>query len=428
MIDEENDFPSAARIVLQDFYVDDVLSGANSIEETKTLCEQLVQLLRRGGFELHKWNSNVDEIVTHVQGSRDENLTSLSINEDDSVNTLGLQWLQSSDEFQFSIGINVGAKTKREILSAISKLFDPLGFIGPIVIRAKLIMQATWTYNVEWDSPLPPELLSEWNDYVKDVQKVGIIRVPRRTVPYENSTHLYLHGFCDASERAYGACLYIQSENQEGHRTAVLLCSKSRVSPVKKITLPRLELCGAVLLTRLIQASTKALNTRFEEIRAWTDSMIVLAWIAKEPSRGQTFVSNRVSEIQSSLPYSQWGHVSGKENPADLVSRGMSCNELENSELWWAGPIWLQNGEVPKQPHDKARRSEETQELIDAEAKGYKSVSINLVNYQGIEFLNDFVERYSSISKMERLLAYCLRFIENCRKTSGERIVTNLTK
>lgn len=269
-------------------------------------------------------------------------------------------------------------------------------------------------------------LLSEWNDYVKDVQKVGIIRVPQRAVP-ENSTHLYLHGFCDASERAYGACLYIQSENQEGHRTAVLLSSKSRVAPVKKITLPRLELCGAVLLTRLIQASTKALNTRFEEIRAWTDFMIVLAWITKESSRWQTFVANRVSEIQSSLPYSQWGHVSGKENPADLVSKGMNCDDLENSELWWAGLIWLQNGKIPKPSHDEARRSEETQELINAETKGCKSVLINLVNHQGIEFLNDFVERYSSISKMERLLAYCLRFIENCRKISGERIVANLT-
>lgn len=143
------DFPAAARIVLQDFYVDDILSGANSIEETKTLCEQLMQLLRRGGFELHKWSSNVDEVVTHVQGSRDKNATSLSINENDSVNTLGLQWLQSSDEFQFSIEIDVGAKTKREILSAISKTFDPLGFIRSIIIRPKLIMQITWTYDVE---------------------------------------------------------------------------------------------------------------------------------------------------------------------------------------------------------------------------------------------------------------------------------------
>lgn len=202
---------------------------------------------------------------------------------------------------------------------------------------------------------------------------MGLIRVSRRTIPYENSTHLYLHGFCDASEKAYGACLYVQSENRKGHRTAVLLCSKSCVAPVKKITLPRLELCGAVLLTRLIQDVKRALNIRFEEIRAWTDSMIVLAWIAKEPSHWQTFVSNRVNEIHSSLPYTQWGYVSGKKNPVNLVSRGVSCDKLESSELWWAGPIWLQNCEVPKNPHDDARRSEETQELIDAEAKGCKS-------------------------------------------------------
>ena len=264
--DEKKDFPAAARIVLQDFYVDDVLSGANSIDEAKNICKQLTQLLQRGGFELHKWSSNNDAVVTSIRGSNENNSSPLSINQGDSVKTLGLQWLPSNDEYQFSIEIDFGAKTKREILSAISRLFDPLGVVGPIIVRAKLIMQATWSHKVEWDAPLPPKIVHEWNSYVEDVQKVGTIRVPRRVAHHENPSRLYLHGFCDASEKAYGTCLYIQSEDREGRKISSLLCSKSRVAPIKKISLPRLELCGAVLLTRLVQAVRKALNIEFEDV------------------------------------------------------------------------------------------------------------------------------------------------------------------
>ena len=416
--DEKKDFPAAARIVLQDFYVDDVLSGANSIDEAKNICKQLTQLLQRGGFELHKWSSNNDAVVTSIRGSNENNSSPLSINQGDSVKTLGLQWLPSNDEYQFSIEIDFGAKTKREILSAISRLFDPLGVVGPIIVRAKLIMQATWSHKVEWDAPLPPEIVHEWNSYVEDVQKVGTIRVPRRVAHQKNPSRLYLHGFCDASEKAYGACLYIQSEDREGRKIFSLLCSKSRVAPIKKISLPRLELCGAVLLTRLVQAVRKALNIEFEEVRVWTDSTIVLAWIAKESSQWQTFVANRVSEIQSSLPYIQWGHVSGKENPADLVSRGVSCDKLESNELWGAGPPWLQSHEDIQQSFEETNQSEEIQELIDAEARKQKTIAVNIVSRQRTQFFDDFIENYSSISKMERVLAYCLRFIGNCRKKS----------
>lgn len=265
-------------------------------------------------------------------------------------------------------------------------------------------MQAFWSHDVEWDATLPQELLNEWNDYVDDIQNVGTIQVPR-VIQHEESSRLSLHGFCDASERAYGACLYIQSEDGGGHKTSSLLCSKSRVAPIKKITLPRLELCGAVLLTRLVQAVNEAPKIEFDDVRLWTDSMIVLAWIAKESSHWQTFVANRVSEIQSSSPYSQWGHVSGKENPADLVSRGVSCDKLENNTLWWAGPSWLQSHEDIHSSSEELNHSDEVQEIINAEAKRQKTMVVNVARCQPNQFFEDFTKAFSSISKMERLLA-----------------------
>ncbi|XP_048514357.1 uncharacterized protein LOC125501757 [Athalia rosae] len=425
--DEKKEFPIAANIVLRDFYVDDVLSGANSIDEAKTLCKQLQQLLLRGGFELHKWSSNIDEIVTNMRGSTQEISPSTNIDDGDSVKTLGLQWSPANEKFQFSINIDIGAKTKREILSAISKLLDPLGVIGPIIVRAKLIMQASWSHDVAWDADLPQELLNEWNDYVDDIQNVGTIQVPRRVIQHEESSRLSLHGFCDASERAYGACLYIQSEDGDGHKTSSLLCSKSRVAPMKKITLPRLELYGAVLLTRLVQAVNETLRIEFGDVRLWTDSTIVLAWIAKESSHWQTFVANRVSEIQASSSYSQWGHVSGKENPADLVSRGVSCDKLENNALWWAGPSWLQSREDTHSSPEELNHSDEVQGIINAEAKRKRAIIVNVARCQMNQFFEDFTRVYSSISKMERLLAYCQRFIKNCHKKPEERETGSLS-
>lgn len=135
--------------------------------------------------------------------------------------------------------------------------------------------------------------------YVGDLREIGAIRVPRRIVRCSNAMRFNLHAFCDASLKAYGACIYLQAVNGDNDSSSFLVCSKSRVAPVKSktITLPRLELCGAIFLVRLFQNVKRALRIAFDEVHAWNDSTIVLAWIAGDPSRQKTFISNRVTEI-----------------------------------------------------------------------------------------------------------------------------------
>ena len=153
-----------------------------------------------------------------------------------------------------------------------------------------------------------------------------------------------------------------------------------------------------VLLTRLVQNVTEALNIEFQDIRVWTDPMIVLAWIAKDPSRWQTFVSNRVSEIQSTLPYSQWAHVSGKENSADLISRGTSCDKLEDNELWWAGPPWLSQIREPTgQSCDDGDQPKEIQELVEAEARGKGGIFVHISSRGTIELFESFIETFVDV-------------------------------
>jgi len=162
----------------------------------------------------------------------------------------------------------------------------------------------------------------------------------------EKLRRIELHGFSDASAVAYGACMYLRSIDVQGNITTRLLCSKLRVAPLKRLSLPRLELCAAMLLADMYQASSRALKMSFNKTRFWTDSMIVLAWLKSPAARWKTFVANRVNHIQETTSVEDWSHISSKENLADLVSRGVDANVLKNLSLWWRGPDWLQQVEA----------------------------------------------------------------------------------
>lgn len=155
-----------------------------------------------------------------------------------------------------------------------------------------------------------------------------------------NAQKLQLHGFADASQRAYGVCIYIRSTNEDDHQS-ILLCSKSRVAPVQVISLPRLELCSAVLLAKLYKIVLKALKIKFKRVTFWYDSTIVLNWINKPPYKLDTFEANRISEIQTSTNPHDWRHVSTTENPADVLSRGQMPADFLNNQLWVNGLSWL---------------------------------------------------------------------------------------
>lgn len=305
------------------------------------------KLLSSGGFEPHKWRSNCKKILSGLQlderASESLNVASKA-NNVNNAKTLGLNWQPEQDIFEFSIQITRNLReTKREVLSTISKLFDPLGLISPILIRAKIIMQETWSANLAWDDPLTIDLQQAWNNYADDLKDIISIQIPRRVISADNVDRFFLHAFCDASMRAYGACVYLQTIYNDNNVSCALLCSKSRVAPTKTKTtiLPRLELCGAIVLTRLVKNVVRALNIKFDQLYAWSDSMIALAWICGDPSRQKTFVANRTAEIQSALPQLHWRHVKSGDNPADLISRGTSLKKLQNYKLWWEGPDWL---------------------------------------------------------------------------------------
>jgi hypothetical protein len=195
---------------------------------------------------------------------------------------------------------------------------------------------------VNWEDPLTTELKEHWQRLQHTLPIVNCIQIDRLVISEETLEKLEIHGFSDASEVAYGACVYLRSTDVQRKITTRLLCSKLREAPLKRLSLPRLELCAGILLADMHEASTRALKIIFNKVKFWTDSMIVLAWLKSPAERWKTFVANRVNHIQEITNVEDWNRSSFKENPADLVSRGVDANVLRNSSLWWNGPNWLQ--------------------------------------------------------------------------------------
>ncbi|GFU78961.1 uncharacterized protein TNCV_308021 [Trichonephila clavipes] len=244
--DEEKNFPLAA-IILRELFLDDVLCGAASLMEAKALKNQLFGILKKGGMELHKWGSSHPELASNIIGDYEfENPIE--------TKTLGVSWKSQEDCFIFKITVELkGSYTKRCVLSTIARHFDPLGLLGPVVAQAKIFMQSLWNLKIDGIDELPSERAKEWHRFLEDFNSVSSICIGRCIV-HPQATRVELHGFADASEKCYGAVMYCRSQSPDGATTVKLVTSKSRVAPMKSVTMRRLELCAAVLLAKLMKS------------------------------------------------------------------------------------------------------------------------------------------------------------------------------
>ncbi|XP_011881006.1 PREDICTED: uncharacterized protein LOC105569270, partial [Vollenhovia emeryi] len=394
--DEGDQFPLAVSILTDNIYVDDVLFGAHSITEIKIARAQLCDLLLRGGFTLRKWASNRAELLSDIP-SDDHGLTcNRDLQIDESVNILGISWNPSIDAFQFRVDLLPEVpRTKWQVLSAIAKLFDPLGWASPTVIFAKMFMQTLWTLSLNWDDVLPPDERNHWETIYHSFINLNQITIDRWTGQTSDCARCELHGFADASTKAYAACVYLRTASPSGESTVRLLAGKSRVAPIKTISVPRLELSAALLLTRLITFIQSSLNLSSNPCFCWTDSTVTLTWIRAHPSKWKTFVANRVSEIQTLLPHANWRHVSTNDNPADCASRGLLGSELPSFDLWWHGPAWLR-----RDPIEWPATSDQLSTEADTDAR---CANVHIAHADESWGL---ATRFSSWAKLVRVTAY----------------------
>ncbi|XP_039289297.1 uncharacterized protein LOC120352500 [Nilaparvata lugens] len=402
---EARDDISVSQVIKNDFYVDDLLSGCNTLEQAVTVSKNLISTLEKGGFQLRKWMSNSTDLLSTIPSHLLETSSTKAVaNSNDTVaKALGLIWNSTSD--MLSISSSVGeishktTFTKREFLSCIASIFDPLGLISPIVIAPKILFQELWLARIGWDDSLPPGLLSKWLKILQELHSISNINIPRCVISADTDSTFELHGFSDASLKAYGACIYVRSVSSNGIKVH-LLCSKSRVAPLKALSIPKLELCAAHLLSRLINKVLNAIKLPISNVFLWSDSQTVCDWIKTPPDRKNVFCSTRIFEIQESTSSFHWNHVRTSNNPSDLISRGCSPLELMNCKLWWSGPSWLSS-------------SRESWDSFSSNVLLSESTRVSLVINSNQSVLSNLFVRCSNYHKMVRSAAYVLRYLHN---------------
>ncbi|GBN79849.1 hypothetical protein AVEN_126520-1 [Araneus ventricosus] len=268
--DEEKNSPLASKVLLQDFYMDDCLSGSSKFTEYETIQSELRQLLQRGGMTLHKWCSSYSP-TTAQEFPLDRN------SEEIQVKTLGMIWNSVSDTFTHKANVNINhSYTKRDVLSQIVRIYDPVGLLGPVISKAKIFMQQLWLLKLDCAHRRGIKL------------PTSLQQVTSRINQDHNDTEA----------------------RTERMSSSVEAYSQSHISSKKQI----------------------------ESVQLWSDSTIALARINTPPNLLKAFVSNRVSQIQQLTKDFQWKHIPSECNPADLISRGLDVKALTANDLWWKGP------------------------------------------------------------------------------------------
>ena len=420
----------AAETILKSTYMDDSMDSVTDEDEGIKLYKELSDLWKRAGMFTHKWLSNSSTVLKEIP--QQDRVKELELDRNNLIvaKTLGVLWTATEDVFTFNF-TTVEQElrfTKRSFLKKIAMLFDPLGFLGPFIIRAKILMQEIWIEGLGWDDTLPDEMnkkIKTWFDELKDLGKV---KVPRTLQGRGIVKSIFLHTFVDASESAYGAVVYVRTEYDDKVLIS-LAAAKTRVSPLKAVSIPRLELMGAHLGSTLAHSVGKVLSITKQQMIFWTDSMDVLWWIRGYSRVYKPFVANRVGDIQSCSDPEQWRYVPTGNNPADYLTRGLRANELGEKKNWWTGPEYLRSPEEKWPVNKGCKPSGFVVKEIRKKYAGCNdgtSLVISNLSCDKTEWRLD-PKRYSSWTRLLRVFSWVNRFINNCVEDKEQRVKGGLT-
>nr|XP_055045825.1 uncharacterized protein LOC129431793 [Misgurnus anguillicaudatus] len=398
-------YPLGSQFILKNFYVDDGVISVEDADQAIKIANEARKLCAIGGLRLHKFVSNNEAVLESIPVSeRTTNVKTLDLAFDELPleRTLGMQWERESDCFKFKVQLKNQPASRRGILSTVASVYDPLGLIAPVLLSGKKILQEVCKRGSGWDDPLSDELRLRWERWKRDLNDLQKVDVPRTYAPtdFGNPVEAELHHFSDASTYGYGQCSYLRLKNKKGNVHCAMVMAKSRVAPLKPVTVPRLELAAAVVSVGMSSVLKTELDYTFIKEMFWTDSKVVLGYISNEARRFHTFVANRVQRIRHNTTVEQWRYVPTKENPADHASRGLTVKELLASN-WFTGPkfLWEKEMTVPAEP---------VPELLfgDPEVKTFHTLSTRCVESFN---LADCLSKFSCWSKAVRGVARLLR-------------------
>ena len=423
--------PEMIAKILRSLYVDDLNSGGDTTEEAFELFKTAKSMLSKGGFLLHKFHSNDDELQQRVGMESQRSHDHTKIQEDQSsftqatygeadakLKVLGVTWNNVADSFCYNYArvadlLRNKVSTKRELLSAFTTFYDPLGMTSPVLLKLKIAFQDACKQNVGWDDELPPQIQADVKQWTDGIDAASSVEIPRFVLPKAGITAVQLVGFSDGSSTAYGANVYMKVNYENGDVKTTLLVSKTRVAPLKKQSIPRIELLGCLIMSRLISNVLKSIqdDVYVEDVVLFSDSATALWWIKSGANEYKQYVHHRVKEIASLFDASAWNYVDSKNNPSDISSRGGSLAELKT--LWWHGPAFL-NYDRDKWP--KLKDWPKPKEDLKS-SKSLTTSMVNALHESESNIMNVMdIERFSTLTKLLRVTARVLNLIEKWRK------------
>ncbi|GBM17523.1 hypothetical protein AVEN_198026-1 [Araneus ventricosus] len=407
--------PECSEMLNSSLYVDDLYYGSDTIEDACRLSTDAVNIFKDAGMDLRKLRSNSEKLNSlwiekgHKVGSTRES------------KFLGKIWISKTEVIKLNCAFlnknldTISEATKRIILQTVASVYDPIGVSQPFLMKMKILLQKIWTLGLDWDEALPPEIKNEWILWRSELNELERMSLPRKYFKGCEKSEVSLHVFADASPEAYGAVAYFRYLHDKKDNYTSFIAAKGRVAPLKPLTLPRLELMAALVAAKLAKYLTGMFPELCKKTFLWSDSQITLHWIKGNSRNWKPFVANRVSEIQTLTDPEQWFHCSGKENPADLLSRGESAVNLVKSSLWSHGPSWLSQSECDW-PMKQQREIDEESVLNEKRSQPVNALQVSDKNVE-IPILLDLF-RFSRLLKVYRITAYVMRFINNIKRNS----------
>ncbi|XP_067931005.1 uncharacterized protein [Watersipora subatra] len=400
-----NDLPEASKFITRNFYVDDGITSVASVPEAIQLARDATKICGSANLRLHKFVSNSRELLQSIPTTEiAKGVQGLNLCKDKlpAERTLVMEWRTDDDCFTFSSNLLEKPNTKRGILSIVSQVYDPLGLLAPFLLKGKVLLQRACKKVQNWGEAVSEDLAKDWTLWKEQLSNLQDVSIPRclKLQDFGEVKNTQLHYFCDASLDGYEACAYLRMINKHDKVHVALVMAKSRVAPLKPMTIPRLELQAAVEVTRLKNQLQVELDLTVDAEHFWSDSTVALGFISNTEAQYHMFVANRVAEIRRSTDVAQWHHIPGSLNPADLASRG--CNLiLLNKSNWWSGPALLCQLDISKHISDDVDHRKYTQDSVEV-----KKVKQTLSTVATVKAnMDETIKKFSSWKKLVRALA-----------------------
>lgn len=374
------EFPEAVERIKRDTYMDDFICSVDSLNDASRLAAEVETVHKRGGFEMRGWITNDPAALTLLPVECLSDLVigkSLELHINAVNRTLGLIWQPALDELKFNFIVSSDSSapiTKRQALIQVMRIYDPLGILMPVVVKGRILFQNLWRKGLDWDERFSEDDCKVWHEWFESLKSIEEIRVPRwYNLRDIKVSQCELHMFCDASESAYVAVAYWRYIDDRGQVCLALISSRARVAPLKPTSIPRLELQGALIATRLATFISEAHRHKPQRRYFWCDSMTVLGWLRSDARKYKPYVANRVGEIRENSTLSEWRWIPTNLNVADDATR-LDRSVLNMESRWISGPSFLLSPST-EWPKEKAGH-EKTENLNDVELKPSARIKI----------------------------------------------------